>query len=102
MVVPSNRFQSCEPDGLKRSPVSASMDHLGLVKAVDGFSQSVVVAVADASHRGFDASSRRALGIFDRHIPPSRSASDARRLVSGGRWVLSATPTTTPCAKASL
>jgi hypothetical protein len=32
------------------------MDHLSLVKTVDGFGQGVVVAVADTAHRGLDAS----------------------------------------------
>src|SRR6201989_352254 len=44
------------------------MDHLGLVKTVDGFSQGVVVAVADAARRRLDASFGQALGVFDRHI----------------------------------
>jgi hypothetical protein len=68
MVKPVDPFQSCELDGLKRSPRSPSIDHLGFVKTVDGFSQGVVVAVADASHRRLDASFGQALGVFDRYV----------------------------------
>ena len=44
------------------------MDHLGLVKPVDGFGEGVVVAVADASHGRLDAGFGQALGVFDRHV----------------------------------
>jgi hypothetical protein len=37
MVKPVDPFEGCELDGLKRSPGPASMDHLRLVKTVDGF-----------------------------------------------------------------
>ena len=68
MVKPVDPFQGCELDGFKWPPRPTSMDHLGLVKTVDSFSQRVVIAVADASHRGFDASFGEALGVFDRHV----------------------------------
>src|SRR3984885_1802796 len=41
------------------------MDDLGLVEAVDGFGESIVVRVADATHRGLDAGLRQALGVSD-------------------------------------
>src|ERR1700690_1133317 len=44
------------------------MDDLGLVEAVDGFGESIVVRVADATHRGLDAGLRQALGVFDRDV----------------------------------
>ncbi len=39
------------------------MNQFGLVQAVDGLSQGVVVAVAPATHRRLDASFRQPLGI---------------------------------------
>ena len=68
MVEPVYPFQRGIFDGFKGSPWPASMDHLGLVEAVDGLGQSVVVAVADAADRGFDPGFGEALGILDRHI----------------------------------
>src|ERR1700730_12718444 len=44
------------------------MDDLGLVETVDGLGQSIVVAVADATHRGLDTSFDQALGVFDRDV----------------------------------
>jgi hypothetical protein len=39
------------------------MDYLGLVETVDRFGESIVVAVADAADRGFDAGFRQALSV---------------------------------------
>src|SRR5258708_37391801 len=39
------------------------MDDLGLVEAVDGFGESIVVRVADATHRRLDAGLRQAFGV---------------------------------------
>jgi len=41
------------------------MDDLGLVEAVDGFGESIVVRVADATHRRLDAGLGQALGVSD-------------------------------------
>src|ERR1700722_8959538 len=41
------------------------MDDLGLVEAVDGFGESIVVRVADATHRRLDAGPRQAFGVSD-------------------------------------
>ena len=46
----------------------APMDDLGLVKSVDGFGQSVVVAVADAADGRFDPSFKQALAVADREV----------------------------------
>ena len=48
--------------------MSDTVNDLGFVKTIDGLGQSIVTRVADAAHRGFDASFRQALGIFDRDI----------------------------------
>jgi hypothetical protein len=44
------------------------MDHLGLVKAIDRLSQSIVIAVAHAANRRLDPGSGKALGVSDRYI----------------------------------
>jgi type IV secretory pathway TrbF-like protein len=44
------------------------MDDLGFVETVDGFGESIVVAVADAAYRRLDTRFRQALGVFDRDV----------------------------------
>ena len=44
------------------------MDQLGFVKAVDGFGERIVVAVADTANRRLDARRGKPLGIFDRDV----------------------------------
>ena len=68
VVEPIDPFEGCELDGLQRFPRSAPTDDLGLVKAVDGFGERVVVAIADTADGWFDASLHQALGVFDRDI----------------------------------
>lgn len=48
------------------------MDHLGLVQTVDGLGQRIVVGVADAAHRRFQAGLDETLGVANRHVlgPP--------------------------------
>ena len=48
-------FEGGELDGLEGASRSALVDDLGLAEAVDGLGQGIVVAVADAADRGFDA-----------------------------------------------
>ena len=48
VVEPVHPFQRRKHDGFERTPRSASMDDLGLVKPVDGLCESVVIAVANA------------------------------------------------------
>src|SRR3984885_6572940 len=40
------------------------MDDLGFVETVDGFGESIVVAVADAAYRRLDTRFRQALGVY--------------------------------------
>ena len=68
IVEPINPFQRCELDGVERPPRPAPMDDLGFVETVDGLGQSIVVAVADAADRRFDAGFGQALGVFDRDV----------------------------------
>jgi hypothetical protein len=44
------------------------MDHLGLVEAIDGFREGIVVTVAYTADRRLDACLRQALGILDREV----------------------------------
>jgi hypothetical protein len=53
-IEPVYPFQDNELDRFEAPPWSASMNDLGLVKAVDRFCEGVVVAVADASDRWLD------------------------------------------------
>lgn len=55
-------------DGFEAAPWPVSVDHFGLVEAVDRLGQRVVVAVTDAAERGFDPGFGESLGIFDRCI----------------------------------
>ena len=48
-VVPMHPLEGGELDVLETTPGPASTDHLGLVEADDGFSQSVIVGVASAA-----------------------------------------------------
>src|SRR5260370_41917341 len=44
------------------------MEPFGLVEAVDGLGQRIVVAVADAAHGRLDTGFGQALGVFDREV----------------------------------
>ncbi len=54
------------------------MDDLGLVEAVDGFGQGVVIAVTDTADRRLDAGLGEALRVLDRQI---LAAADALLIV---------------------
>lgn len=55
-------------DRLKVAPRATAADDFGFVEVVDGFRQSVGIAVADAADRRFDFSFGKAFGVFDVHI----------------------------------
>lgn len=90
-VEPVDPFQSGELHGFEVSPRSSPMDDLGLVKTVDRFSESVVIAVANTPDRRLDARFRQPFGIANGHIlraavgmvnePASGRAADQKRLV---------------------
>jgi hypothetical protein len=65
MVEPVDPFQCCELDGFERPPRATSMDDLGLVKAIDGLGERVVIRVADAADRWLNPGFCQAFGIFD-------------------------------------
>jgi hypothetical protein len=44
------------------------VDDLGLVETIDGFGESIVIAVPDAAYRRFDSGFGEPLGVFDRNI----------------------------------
>ena len=71
MVEPVDPFQGGKFHGFEVAPWPASVDDLGLVKPVDGFGERIVVTVADASDRGFDACFGQSFGVFDRQILPA-------------------------------
>ena len=65
VIEPIHPLKRCELNGLEVSPGSSLVNDLGFVEPVDGFSQGVVVGVADTSHRGFDPGFRQTFGVFD-------------------------------------
>ncbi len=68
MIEPVDPFERGEFHRLCGAPGAAPVDDLGLEQAVDGFGEGVVVAVADAPHRGLDPRRGQALGIADRDV----------------------------------
>ena len=68
VVEPVHPLERGVLDGLDAPPRPAPMDDLGLVEAVDGFGQGIVVAIANAAHGGFKAGLGEALGVYDRHV----------------------------------
>jgi hypothetical protein len=67
MVEPVDPFEGSELDCLERAPWPAPADQLSLEQAKDGFGERIVVAVANAADRGFDAGRGEALGSGSRH-----------------------------------
>src|SRR4051794_12782697 len=65
IVEPIDPFEGSEFHRLDTTPWAAPVDHLGLEQAIDGFGERVVVTVADAANRRFDASLKQALGVTD-------------------------------------
>jgi hypothetical protein len=65
---PPRHFLGGQFDGFPGFPGAAPVDHLGLVEAVDGFGQDVVVAVATAANRRFHAGLGQALRVADGDI----------------------------------
>jgi hypothetical protein len=61
MAEPVDPFKGGELDRIQRAPWAAPADQLSLEQAMDGFSERVVVAVANATNRGFDARLNEAL-----------------------------------------
>jgi hypothetical protein len=72
MVKPGHPFQRCQFDGLTRFPWRAAVDQFSLVEPIDGLGQGIIVAVALAAHRRFDAGFCQALAVLYRYIlrPP--------------------------------
>lgn len=54
VIEPVDPLERGELDSLEGSPRPTPMDDLGLVKPVDGLSEGIVVAVANAADGGFD------------------------------------------------
>ena len=65
IVEPVHPLQRRELDSFERPPWPPPVDDLGLVETVDGFGESIVVAVPHAAYRRLDARFRQAPGVFD-------------------------------------
>lgn len=68
VVEPVDPVERGALDLLARAPGRRAMDHLGLVKAVDGLGQRVVVGVPYAAYRGLQAGLHEPLCVADRHV----------------------------------
>jgi hypothetical protein len=68
VVEPVDPFEGGVFDGLEAAPRPAPMDDLGLVEAVDGLGEGVVVRVADAADRRNEARLDQSLGVLDRDV----------------------------------
>jgi hypothetical protein len=70
VVEPVDPFERGELDSFEGSPRPTLMDDLGLVETADRLGQSIVIAVADAADRRFDA--WPAVGFSDTRLDCSR------------------------------
>ena len=68
VVEPSYPLEGGEFQGFHRFPGRPAMDQFGLVKAVDGFGQGVVVAVALASNGRLDAGLGQSFGVAEGNV----------------------------------
>jgi len=68
VVEPVDPFEGCVFDGLEAAPRTAAVDDLRLEQAVDRLGQGIVIAVADASDRGFDSCFYQPFGVFDGQV----------------------------------
>ena len=68
VVEPVHPFERRVFHGLEAAPRSPAVDDLGLEQPVDRLRQRVVVAVADAAHRGLDPCFRQALGVTNGQV----------------------------------
>jgi hypothetical protein len=59
-----SRVANSTASKLRHGPI----DHLGLVEAVDGFDEGIVIGISDTADRGLHACFSQALGIFDRDV----------------------------------
>lgn len=66
----------------KAAPWPPPMDHLGLVEAVDGFGESVVIGISDTTNGRLDASFSQALGVLDRDVLGGFKRSSQQRFCS--------------------
>ena len=68
VVEPVGPFERGPFDVFAAAPRRLAMGNFGLVQAVGGLGQCVVVAITDAADRRLQARFGRALGVADRHV----------------------------------
>src|SRR4030095_6733043 len=68
VVEPIDPFEGSVLDLVEMTPGTTVMNDLGLKQSDDRLSEGIVVRVADAAHRWFDACLRQALRITNRQI----------------------------------
>jgi len=68
VVEPGYPFQRSQFDGFTCFPRSAAVDQLSLVESVNGLGQVVIIAVALATYKGFNAGFCQAFAVLDRYV----------------------------------
>ena len=68
VVEPIHPFERCVYDAVEAAPRAATVDDVGFETVIDRLSQRIVITVADAAHRGFDACIGETFAVFDRQI----------------------------------
>jgi hypothetical protein len=68
VVEPVDPFEGSELDRLKALPWAKAVDDLGLVEAVDGLREGVVITVSDAADGGIDAGPDQTLSIVNGNV----------------------------------
>jgi len=74
--------EGCQFDGFLSLPGRSVMDQLGLVTAIDGFDQGIVLAVALAADRRRDAGFGQAFATANRQVPDELKPA-SQHLVTG-------------------
>lgn len=85
LIEPGDPLQRCQLHRLGAFPGATAMDQLRFVESVDRLGQGVVVAVALAADRRFDARLGESLGVADGHVLGGFNRS-SQHLLTGGLY----------------
>ena len=67
-IEPIDPFERCKLHVLQRAPRAAAPNHLRLEEPDDRLGQGIVIRIADAADRRFDAGLGQALGVANREV----------------------------------
>ena len=82
MIEPGHPFKGRQLEGFFGLPRSPAVVQFSFLKPVDRFGQRVIVAVALAAHRWFDAGLGQSLTVPNRHVLGGFNRSSQHRVVS--------------------